>query len=85
MKQLGEMTLSEMSEVYNWTWSRYRLASDGYERFGLTKGDVLVCVGAWYDYEKLIVLFREHDQFKPGISAYRTDTETLGNYRGSRS
>ena len=45
---------------------------------------VLVCVGAGYDYEKLIVLFREHDQFKPGISAYRTDTETLGNYEGAR-
>jgi len=28
MKQLGEMTLSEMSEVYNWTWSRYRRRSN---------------------------------------------------------
>jgi len=36
-----------MSEVYNWPWSRYRLASDGYERFGLTKGEGWPSVRPW--------------------------------------
>jgi hypothetical protein len=52
--------------------SRYELIVED-ERFGLHKGDVLICSRmhwAWAD-EKIAVVRRESDGYEPGCSLYR--------------
>lgn len=83
MKQLDEMTIAEMDKLYNWTWGRYRMTVND-ALLGLAVGDVVVCVAAGYDREKLIALFRESDRRVLGLALYRSQVVTLGNYRGER-
>lgn len=58
--------------------SRYELLCDD-PRFGLVKGDVLICVPmhwAWAA-EKVAVDYRESDGYEPHCSEYRTDVRHL--------
>ena len=58
--------------------SRYELLTDD-PRFGLSKGDVLICAPmhpAWGS-EKVAVVKRESDGYEPGCSQYREDVRWL--------
>ena len=58
--------------------SRYELLFED-ERFGLHKGDVLICEPmhwAWAP-EKVAVVRRESDGYEPGCSQYRHDVKHL--------
>lgn len=62
--------------------SRYELLEDD-PRFGLTKGDVLICEPmhwAWAD-EKIAVVRRERDGFDPLCSVYRSTVRHLSGPR----
>jgi hypothetical protein len=62
--------------------SRYDLLDDD-PRFGLSRGDVLVCESmhwAWAD-EKVAVLYRESDGHEPGCSQYRSHVRHLSGPR----
>lgn len=59
--------------------SRYELVRDD-PRFKLQKGDILLCGPmhwAWAN-EKVAVIERESDGYKPGCSQYRSDVKYLG-------
>jgi hypothetical protein len=62
--------------------SRYELLIDD-PRFGLSKGDVLICGPmhqAWAS-EKVAVVRRESDGFDPGCAQYRADVRHLSGPR----
>lgn len=62
--------------------SRYELLHED-ERFGLHKGDVVICEPmhpAWAD-EKVAVIRRESDGFEPGCSQYRSSIRHLSGPR----
>lgn len=46
-------------------------------RFGLRKGDVLLCVPYWLDPDKLTVLHRESDGCAPQCNVYRSQVKRL--------
>lgn len=61
----------------NETPRRYRLIEDD-PGFGMTAGDILVCVPYWLDpMDKLTVLHRERDGFNPGCNVYRHMVEMV--------
>lgn len=58
--------------------SRYELLHDD-PRFGLSKGDVLICESmhwAWAP-EKVAVVRRESDGYEPGCSQYRSEVRHI--------
>ena len=64
------------------TMSRYELLADD-PRFGLRKGDILICTRmhwAWAD-EKVAVIRRESDGYEPGCSQYRRDVRHISGPR----
>lgn len=61
---------------------RYELLADD-ERFGLSKGDILICEPYWLDpAEKLTVMWRESDGFDPMCNQYRPALKPIRGVEG---
>lgn len=56
----------------------YRLKDDD-PRMGLHRGDLLLCIGYHLDPEKVTVICRLSDGFKPECNQYKSDIERVSN------